>query len=128
MKLGELKLTLDDDDFCYRIVGRRGDDNELCGGGVLGPLSRVFEIPTFVEDCPRLWLSLHDSPGVYRERVRVVMFWPDAESVRMYGSKPYPRIEIGGVMYEDESLDRFLKRFVGKRVYLEVEYLEGEDG
>jgi hypothetical protein len=72
-----------------------------------------FDIP---DDVDTIWLSLHTRSA--RERY-------EAE-VKMHDNRlsddSWPKIMVNGSYWDCESMDALLKKFVGKKLYLQCEY------
>ncbi len=62
----------------------------------------------------RLWFTLHDKPGVNRAELQV----------RTWGGT-HPVVEFDGTeLFNRKGCDKILGEYIGKAVYLEVEYME----
>ncbi len=91
--------------------GKIGSHLELCSSYFDPLLFGTWDLPG---DVSRITLSLHDRPSADRLRLRVV----ESDD----GRGPYPLVEVGGAEWGDEKLDGVLKPYIGRRVYLQVEY------
>ncbi len=77
-------------------------------------VSELFDIPAGVG---AVWVSLHDRSSKDRYRAKIV------EDNDPYEKYPVIKFDAGGV-YEHARCDKTLKRFIGKVVYIQVEYME----
>jgi hypothetical protein len=90
----------------------RGDCGEyFCILQTFKLLHRHFELP---DDAKSVWITLHTCPTINRLAVCVV---------QKYG---YPNIKIPGRadMVSHTSWDNLLEPYIGKRLWLQVEYEE----
>ena len=117
MKLAELVLR-------YR-VNKKWDDGDyvgmeknskvcFCAGGFIDEIRRMFDFP---EKPPkRVWLTLHSRPSMFREELQVCE-WGSMPNAAILKKGKYT---VGG----DVETDKVLFPFIGKTVYLQVEYEE----
>ena len=81
--------------------------------GVCGEwLSLAFEIPDGVE---AVWLSLHDKPSVNRHPVGI--------RKDRWGEEWFEVVFDAIWSWGNDDLDKVLKPFVGKKLYLQCEYM-----
>lgn len=117
MKSVSMKLKRDERDPEFWVPVRQRDPDGFCGDGLAKCLRREFKLPPFA-DLRFLWLSLHGRSGA--DRVPVVVGYHE------YSEYPFVQFNGRGEKMDHFDLDLVLKRFVGRRLYLQVEYQEEE--
>jgi len=115
MKLLEVVLIRKGDSF-YNLVGRKSEESERwCSCDLLKFLYRFFNIPATLEP-KKIWLSLHNTEAKNRENFVVKKY------IGPYAS--YPMLTKGKYTIDNEKIDELLNPFVGKKVWLQMEYEE----
>ena len=115
MKLAELVLELNASDY-----EDADGDVFLYSRSVLEILRKVFKLP---KGFPRkLWLTFHSSGTPFREKLRVCEIHDDV--VHGWEMASMLRREDGSVFCDCENIDDLIYPFIGKTVYLQVEYEE----
>ena len=101
---------------CFRYKYDEEFDDLEWFSGSLGlcdeMLRELFEIPKFETT---IWASLHDRPALNRYRAEVGrLAWSSAVKLTL----------DSGDVVDNATLDKVLSRFLGKTVYVEVQYEE----
>ena len=125
--------------ICEVVSSRRHEafffqgDWVVCLFEAVRVIRRSFFLP---EDAKKIYLSLHSRPGKNRKAVSICSESYAApcrltpagrrfleEGGRSFGEETYPVIRLSSRLdFEDIHLDRVLKPWIGKTVYLQVEY------
>ena len=115
MKLAELVLRYcKDKEWSGGDYEGTGKNSKVCfcAEGFIDEIRRMFHFPK--KPPKRVWLTLHSRPSIYREELRVC---------RYCGSEMRVELKQGDHMIGGwDELDELLCPFIGKTVYLQVEY------
>ncbi len=82
---------------------------------------QIFDIPDGIE---RVWISLHNKPSANRLVCKVASY-----DRIVLGSFPVLKVMNGKqalLQFDDPLLDKILKSFVGKKLYLQCEFYPKE--
>ena len=83
----------------------------LCTAG----FDKLFNIP---DDAKQIWLTLRDRPGVFSMALRIERVWFDQITVTAENG----RLWRSGARNLSGNTTRLLREYIGRTVYLEVEY------